>query len=365
MPSSNKPTPPANDTTSMVSNNSTPGLWTERIIPSVVFPAVSAVTMYFMVTHFLTSGTNIKLAAQCSSSPLTAPAYFLPYTGIAPLDVHICALVTFSQMTMDESTLPFFTEFFVSFATLVTIPYMEAARNGRSAALSLPLIVGLLCQSIPVGLVMPLYWLVFVWTGASSLHKRPVDAYARIGHGHAEGTLFALVIAYFIPTAAMISLDDAYVTAIWHSFPILMSAADFGHRLFRPSSESGYNTVRATYIILFIITSSYHISIVWPKFGDYATFKFLFIPSLHPLDPSATPLGLGILNFLKWDAAGAYVSSILVTFWFSRNLRELLVIVLWCAIAVPAFGPGATIAGAFLWRETVLQAQRQSVDKNK
>lgn len=321
-----------------------------------------------MVTHFLTSGTDVKLAAQCSLSPLTIPNYFLPYTGFGPLDGHICALVTFFQVMMEEPTLPFFAEFFVSFATLATIPYIEAARNGCSAALSLPLIVGLAYQSIPVGFIMPLYWLIFIWTGSSSLHKRIQGADAKIDHGHAEGILFALVIAYLIPTAGMMSLDDAYVTAIWHGFPILMTVADFGHRLFRPSSDSGYKTVRATYIILFVITSSYHISIVWPTFRDYATFKHLFIPSVRPLDPSATPLELGILNFLKWDAAGAYVSSILATFWFSRNMREFLVIALWCTVAVPVVGPGATIAGVFLWRETVLERQEPVMElayKNK
>jgi hypothetical protein len=63
----------------------------------------------------------------------------------------------------------------------------------------------------------------------------------------------------------------------------------------------------------------------------------------------------GVHHLLKWDFAVAFASSILVTLWFARSRRQLILLAAWSTFATPAFGPGAATMGVFLWREASLQ----------
>ena len=156
----------------------------------------------------------------------------------------------------------------------------------------------------------------------------------------------------------MFLLDDPHVTAIWQVFPIAMTLSQWAHRFFRPSSRysySGYPTIRATYILLFIVTSTYHVSIVWPKFRDIAWLKLVFGLDLHPTPMS---LELAAMGFLKWDAVFGTAAIVLASLWFARSVKELLILVVWYAVVTVFLGPGAALAGVFLWRESILNAMR-------
>jgi hypothetical protein len=317
-----------------------------------------------MFGYLATSGTSVRIQRHCVPSETPLHAIPLPnrlqYTGIRELDLQLCGYVVFFHNVIKPVNNPFTTDFLVTLTTYATILYFEAARHGRSRVLALPVIVGLLYQIYSIAVIYPLYWLAFIWTGAASLHKRPGGEHTKIDQAHAEGILFSIFVGFLVPTACMFIMDDPYVTAIWQVFPLLMTISQLAHRLFRPSSRypySGYPTVRASYILLFVLASSYHIGIAWPKFKDTALLKHLFAPTITPNSEMMT-LELGVLEFLKLDAAFSTATIVLASLWFARNFKEILLLVGWYVVAIVLVGPGAAVAGVFLWRESLLNAQR-------
>jgi hypothetical protein len=244
---------------------------------------------------------------------------------------------------------------------IALFPFIEASRNRRHVTLAFPVIMGLLYQNFTIAVIMPLFCLAFVVSGAATLHKRPAGPHTMIDHGQAEGLAFGLVIGFIIPTASMLVLQDPIVTAIWQAIPLWFSIAHFAHRVVRPNKESGYKTIQVTYIICFIITSSTHFSIIWPRLGDWATLKELLAPSLSPLDPITTSIIQGTVDFLKWDAIIASTTVILTSFWFPKTITQTAGFFVWYIISIPLVGPGASIAGVLLWREALLNDQRLAV----
>ena len=254
-----------------------------------------------------------------------------------------------------QDSFVFATYFIVIGAPLVVVPTVEGWRAGRSRFIAYPVIFGILFQIMTVGLTMPLYWLIFILTGGTrSRYLNPANAI--ISQAAAEAVVFGIIVGAVIPSVGMLGLNDPYVTAIWQPFPIYISLAQYMHLLFRPSSrypQSGYQTICGLYIATFILCSSVHIATIWPIIeGDLRMFRRVFVPSIT-IPP--TTIEHGVHHMLKWDFAVAFVSSNLVTLWFAKSKRQLAFLVAWSAFAIPAFGPGATMIGAFLWRETSLQ----------
>ena len=315
-----------------------------------------------MISHLYKSGTRARLDENCISTA----QYKLAYTGVEPLDEGLCGLVTVFHASMDPSNIAFTIEGLTSLATYVTLPYIEAARSGRNLALAFPVLFGILYQSLSMAFIFPLYCLAFVWSGAASFHKHPhtrdSQNLTKVDQAHAEGILFGLFVGYLIPTASMLVLEDPYVTIIWQFFPIWMTVSQFAHLFFRPSSRypySGYPTVRATYIILFIVSTSYHIGIVWPRLRDGALLNHLFLPgSIHTHNPATTTLEVGVLELFKRDVAIGFGSVALVTLWLARSIKELVLLVAWHIAATVIVGPGAALAAALLWREALLNGHQ-------
>jgi len=161
--------------------------------------------------------------------------------------------------------------------------------------------------------------------------------------------VFGIVVGAVIPSAGMLALNDPYVTAIWQFFPIYILVAQCTHLLFRPSSRyshSGHQTIRGLYIATFVLCSSIHIATIWPSIGDLQTVRRVFLPSVAM--PQQT-MEHKVHHLLKWDLAVAFISSTLVTFWFASSRKQLASLVAWSVFAIPVFGPGAAMMGAFFW----------------
>jgi hypothetical protein len=70
------------------------------------------------------------------------------------------------------------------------------------------------------------------------------------------------------------------------------------------------------------------------------------------------PFELAAMGFLKWDAVFGTGAIVLASLWFARNVKELFTLVVWYAVGIVFLGPGAALAGVFLWRESILEATR-------
>lgn len=336
-------------------------LWTDTVLPLLIFPALAALAFNFIHVHLFESGLADKLAAQCPSSAASLLeedlSYRLAYTGLQGLDKALCGFVAFFHTLMTPGApLTFLTYFLGTAAPIIVIPAVESCRNNRSFSTAYPIIIGILCQTVTVGVTMPIYWLLFIASGAAKPKHTDSGSFI-VPQAHAEAIAFGTIVGVVVPSAGLLFLADPHVTAIWQMFPVYLSIAQLAHRAIRPVSRhpySGYNTIQVLYIGIFIISSSIHLSILWPRRGDVEALRTLFLPSIAVLDP-ATAIELQTFDFLKWDFVFTFLSTTLATLWFASTLKQLLALIVWNVIAAPIVGPGATIIGSALWREYYLQ----------
>jgi len=300
---------------------------------------------------------DIQLRTHCKppSQGSTIASYRLDYTGVDGLDKLLCALVTFFHNIMDSNPSRSFLSYAIGTSgPLVLLPSLESFRIGQHRALSYPVFWGFLMQTVTVGITFPLYWLVFIlFEGVNKHHNFSIR---KIPQSQAEAIIFGLIAGAVIPSVAMLTMDDPKVTAIWQAYPVYVSIAQTAHLLVRPASkhaQSGFRTIQALYIALFILSSSIHIHNVWPILSDFDAIKSLLLPSLTPL-PASHPMNQHLLQFLKWDVLLAYIATSLAMLWFARNLKQVLAIVLWYSVAIPIFGFGAAVMGVAIWRDGVL-----------
>ena len=248
----------------------------------------------------------------------------------------------------------FLSYFFGNGIPFVILPIIEAYRTGQNRLLAYPLIWGMSSQLVTLGVTSTVYCFLFLLLdGVERGRKSNIRL---ITQADAEAIVFGIIAGAVIPSVAMMVLQDPYVIAIWQLYPVYVSIAHFLHLQIRPASQysqSGHRTIQALFIGCFIISSSIHISIVWPMLNDYDALRKLFIPSIPMLDPS-TDLSLQAFDLLQWDFAFSFVSVTVTSLWFATNLKQFMAIIAWYIGAIPTIGFGAAVIGVAVWRDNVL-----------
>lgn len=340
----------------------------EIALPLSLFSPVAALAGYFIFGHFFASGIQDEINSHCSLSNPDNNPYRLLYTPFGTVNEQLCGVVSTFQAAMVAEASLFLNSFAVWFAPLAFFILAESCRHGRSILLSSSLVVGLLYQIASAGVVLSLYWMLFLLVGAQQLHRGPNKNLHIISQGWAEAIAFAFIVGSVIPTVAMIMFEDPYVTAIWQLFPVWTAIAASGHHFFRPSSRlsySGYTTIRTVYLGIFLLSSSYHVATIWPLYGDLKTLQAIFLPSLRPISPSSVTHTAAIHHLLQYDAIFSLGSTVLATIWFTANLRQMLILIVWYTIGIGIVGPGATISAVMLWRESTIAERTGGNDEIK
>lgn len=156
----------------------------------------------------------------------------------------------------------------------------------------------------------------------------------------------------------MLTLDNVYATAFWQPFPLWMYVA---HKLYiavRPStSASGYVTTQFTYGLVFLISTALHVYYMGPIIlaQDHAAYNAQFVPSWQGL-PITTKLPASVLDFIQWDIVFVSVSTFLASLWTVESFLGALGVVAWFVVSSVAFGPGAALAGVYMYREGALNS---------
>lgn len=336
------------------------------LFPLLVFPFLTFAGLYFILHQSLMqTGLQFKINAICDPDLAPHP-YRLAYTNIPSADKVLCGMAVFFHALIDPAYKPLLAVLFPAIGIVGLIPFLEAARDRRPFVLRMPTAIGVLFQLASMGVVMPLYALLFVITGTASIRPSTTQTASppsKINQGNAEALLFGFLLGYVFPTTLMVFLVRPAVTAIWQGFPILFALAIFAHKVIRPPSryvQSGYPTVVATLAFTFFLSALLHAVYVWPVLTDTAALRTMFIPVVDVFDPEAMSLADGVLKFIKWDLILGVGSVILATFWMADSALCLVGIFVWYGIASIAFGPPAAIAGVFLWRERRLNGQTQA-----
>lgn len=258
---------------------------------------------------------------------------------------------------MASSTPSSFLAYFLGTGGLfVILPFVEAYRIGQHRLLAYPLIWSLGSQIVPLAAISTVYCFTFLLLGGVERGRK--NSLHLITQADAEAIVFGIIAGAVIPTAAMLVLKDPYVTAIWQLYPVYVSIANFLHLRIRPASQysqSGFKTIQALFVGCFIISSSIHVSVVWPMINDYDSLVAFFIPSvsMFVFDPS-TDLALQIFDLLKWDFAFSFVSVVITSLWFASNLKQFTAIIAWYISAIPVIGFGAAVTGVAIWHNNIL-----------
>lgn len=290
-------------------------------------------------------------------------------TGL-DLPDEICAVTILLHSVLEKPTRVFLQYFFHTCGFMIAIPFIEAARADVPPLLSHPVIAGLVMQIATAPIGVPLYFLLFVHCGFASLHFRPQPAKpsAKIDQAQAEALLFGFVMGYIIPTVLFFALENPYMTIIWRLTPIWVSAFQQLHLFFRPSSkypESGYRTVQALYIIIFLQSAIAHRHFLLRLLFDRESLSLLFLPSLSPLLQPAIGTEPGVLELIKWECYLAYIATAAAAFWLNSDLHELTQTVIWLVIGTVTFGPGGAMIAIWLWRESWLNGSLKQLEEAK
>ncbi|KAG5220816.1 Citreoviridin biosynthesis protein [Salix suchowensis] len=228
-------------------------------------------------------------------------SYFHPFTGVHGIDGFICGLVAFFHAELEPQLSPYLLYFAGTSGFLMAFPAIEAHRKGRSLFIAFPIIVGLLGQTITIGITLTIYWLAFIWTGASS---RRADAHSHITKPQAESIIFATAVGSMLPSMGLMLFKDPKVTAYWQIFPVYASIAGLAYGLLRPAprtTESGYKLVRQMYMGMFVSSAIMHLWIVGPKLLEPPALASFVFPSTTSL-PTTASLSAKADDFLKWTS---------------------------------------------------------------
>ncbi|KAJ7168285.1 hypothetical protein C8R43DRAFT_983811 [Mycena crocata] len=322
-----------------------------KVLPLTVFPLLFLFALKFCIGNLYEAGID-WIEQECPSSETTP--YRLAYIGVPSVDLTLCNLVAFFHHALTPEVLPLLTYMLSGAIPLLALPAVECFRNGRHFLLGFPILFGVLMQVMTAGAAMPIYWLIFIVTGAAQ--RRVNGEKTTLSSAHAQAVIFGLNIGAIVPTVCLIVLADPYVTCMWQLFPLWQFLAQSFHLFVRPPSahhEAGYSWIRALYIGAFMIASSTHVGTL-AKAKTFSGIKDIFLPSFDPLT-SAAP-NMKVLDLLQWDAFFAYTSTLLGTVWFARTGRQAVCIILWNILGSIVVGPGAAIAASALWRESYLHS---------
>ncbi|KAJ3572800.1 hypothetical protein NP233_g2844 [Leucocoprinus birnbaumii] len=330
----------------------------DTLLPLLVFPTLSYYAFKYTWGHLYASGLASAIFSSCVPG---IGQYALPYTNTPAIDERLCGLVAFFHEAMAPGDPATFLSYFIGIgAVFAVVPAVENYRNNRSFVMAFPVIFGLLSQVLTIGATTPLYYLFFFLSGG----RAKFNTATPLTKAHVQAILFGLMVGGAIPSIGMVVMQDPAITAIWQPYPIFMAAGTLLHlAIKRPNrAESGFGLIQFFYLISFIVASSLHVAIFWPRRSDLDALKAFYIPSFTPLTDVPTPSKAH--EFLKWDCTFGLLSMGIAQLWFVPDLIEIPFILFWYLIAVPFFGPGAAVIAVNMWREGQI-GDRLAIAKEK
>lgn len=334
-----------------------------------------------MYAEHIAAGMSESIQALCPPSSLqsrnltppfilaSSKIYHRSYTFVPSVDHAICHLIAYFHLLLDS---PFhaprkFTSYLLATGLpLIIIPHIEAYRyRGKQYwLLRYPTFWLMMAQSVTLGITYAMYWPVLIISRAGSSEaeesnrrtnsetKNSEKIAKLIGPLQAEGLVFGLAIGFALPSVAMVLQNDPLVTWIWQFYPVYVALAQVVYISLRTTDRPHrQNVIRAFYIASFLIASISHILFVLPLFQQI-DWKMQLSELLIPLRPStgAHP-SRHAHSFLKWDYALGFGSISVGLLWSARNFGQVLAMLLWYAIAIPAFGAGGAVMGILAWRD--------------
>ena len=178
--------------------------------------------------------------------------------------------------------------------------------------LSVPNVVGMVTQVMGGGLILPVYFLVFVLALQPSNATRPVRPM------EAERSLLSTVLGFIIPARNILTNQSPRTLAIFQIFPIISIGIGSLYNVVRravPPEEgaagarASWRNVQIGYFVCAASSLYAHYQVILPRLRAASLAPLLEIlvpqysrPFSGPKDVAPT-LPAAVLDFLKWDYA--------------------------------------------------------------
>jgi hypothetical protein len=393
---------------------SLPSTMGSTTLTRVAFLLTAAIASYCIIGLHIVNGTFAILdrlgTEKIPKLPGSSKDLKLQYTMLGPLDAHLATLVLFfwNIVSGDLPALSFFS-FYMSGQVLVVavLVLVEGHRAGSAgkvislsvfavlsrhavnpadSSLSSSTIWGLLYQTIPWGVVMPIYFAVHMWTSpiapsTATLSHKTLANKIFVDSSHLRMLPVAVTVGYIIPTALIALPSPKYTTftqhqnllSFWQAFPLWIGGCQLLLKMIVPvllpssarpdsSANSSMKSLRKVYIFALSITGFVHITtIALLMFPPRSFWSPVAIESLRPsivflpMSPfsgaQAPSLAHGCLYLLQYDMYFACSVSLFWGLLHYHNIKpqnssfSLLLKALGFTVA---FGPGGA-ALAVIW----------------
>lgn len=305
------------------------------------------------------------------------------YTGIPAIDSFLSALVyCFSEPVAGASLSQYLqcVYFLINLLPAVFIMTVESYRNGNwLSPVSLPVVFGIVYQTMGAGKILPLYFLVSLYTSSNKVYTRTTGR--PIPVAVAKALVPALCLGAVLPTVAMFMphadpLAHQNAIAFWQPLPVYVAfltwsfsrlismvrksdkaeTSPFDWELFE---QKDLAPLYAGYTFVFAVTAVSHAyALLYSSSNSLNLWETFF--SL----PAMRDVGLtgDIFGFFKYDMVLAMAAILVWSLYSVFELRRLgyvtTVQAVRAGLAVLAgqvvVGPGATYAGLWAWRENAI-----------
>jgi hypothetical protein len=229
----------------------------------------------------------------------------------------------------------------------------------------------MLGQLLGVGVVSSLYYFLYYISTPIEKFKATDMRLTRLNYSLA--ILPVLIVCYYTPVFAMLywptrSGREAWLF-LWQMFPLWISLAGLFVSSFIPNTtmsdrikapKRDLPVMRYTIGILAAISASIWI---WSVLGNFSAILTIFVPDNFPRETST--FMAFTRDFLKVDELFLFGNTFLWLSYLFRDLKHAgminttwLSLVLYCGCSVILFGPGATVALGWLYREDAITNKR-------
>ncbi|KAF8525079.1 hypothetical protein BU17DRAFT_83996 [Hysterangium stoloniferum] len=334
------------------------------VLPVLVFGFLSVSAFKYLLLQVIATEPLSRIEEQCPIPFQGESLVQLHYLGgILPgVENVLCVLVAFfySVLQPKQAPSPWLTDTLAALGACVVVPFVESSRAKTPFFFGFPVLMGLLYQTNTVAVIFPVFWIILIVFGTT--HSGGVGS--QISQAKAEGVLVGLLLGYYLPTIAMVLYATPLPIALWQVFPVCMAITNTTYNLLRSKrahQRSGYGTIQSVYIIIFIISTFAHVSLL--RSHGFSVQRIIDASKSAwnlPTSPDATVADVAV-HFLQWDVTFLFVSSVLASLWFARNPLQAFGILAWYAGVTLTLGPGAALSTVFMWRELGLKNTRMQL----
>ncbi|PVF97723.1 hypothetical protein CPB86DRAFT_412040 [Serendipita vermifera] len=332
---------------------------TKALAAFVIYSAILACAVWSIAIHLDRSGGQAIIDATCP--PGITAEYTKRYAaGIQGLGSMLCGLNSFFKSSLEDPVKDLTIIFLMNGPIASLVMLLESGREDRPYVASLPLLAGLLTQTITGGLAATLYWLFFlvqVFLSGTRRAEKPVS------RTEAEAALLGVLVGYMIPTAWMIMNKDTPSIMFWQPFPVYSSLVQNAWLWLKRNEKRtpGVDLVQLSLLLLSGMGSITWIYLILPHLSKFVLIDlWRWLPSWSVPDPLTNTLTATVLHALQYDAIWMFAATILAGVFLMEDKNDVFYVIQTLPGLVAIFGPAAMIGGLWVFREMQLTIRDQA-----